>query len=291
VILWLHAEDFPTDTGSGIQKTYYLMNSQGPFEYNDDSGLQLQTTQSSLWKGSWDITFWSEDNAGNIEDNTGPENTIQIFIDADRPYIEIVSPADEEQVNVPFWVKTSASDNVGIDYVEFDIEPFGERSDMPHIDTSYPYEWYCDVEQVTVSKQKTTDASFATGVNRMVRARVYDDSGQSWTHEVWIHIKNWKKNKDITLPQCLIIGLGSSQNTEQNMMNHIVDQFNHNIDKTCEYHNEFTWEYSSGFTLYITSDGIFTKTGDQSGYITEFIGVTTRNRNLFFGVATTVTVI
>ena len=102
VVVWLHAEDYPTDTGSGINTIYYLLNEQGPYEYNTESGLQLQVSQSSQWKGIWTVTFWSEDNAGNMEDNTKIENTIQIQIDADRPFISIDSPIDEEQVNVPF---------------------------------------------------------------------------------------------------------------------------------------------------------------------------------------------
>ena len=290
VTLWLHAEDFPTDTGSGIQTTWYLLNGKGPYEYNEESGLLLQTSQESKWTEQWRITFWSEDNADNCEDNTNPDNTIEIAIDADRPFIEIMSPADEEQVNVPFWVKAEPSDNVGIDYVEFDIEPFGERPDMPFVDTTPPFEWYCNVEQDTVSKQKTMDAPIATGVNRMVRARVFDESGQSWTDEVWVFIKNWKKDKEIIIPSCLIIGFGSSQLNKQIIEDTIPEISQEVIQPSCVYHDEFTWEYTSGVTWFITPDGIFTQTGSQIGYITDFIGVTTRNRNLFFGVATSITI-
>jgi hypothetical protein len=289
IILWLHAEDFPTDTGSGIWKTYYLMNGQGPYEYNDESGLQLQVSQESQWKGSWVITFWSEDNAGNIEESTNSENTIELKIDADRPYIEITSPADEEQVNVPFWVRASPSDNVGIDYVEFDIEPFGERPDMPYIDTTPPYEWYCDVQQDTVSKQKTTDASFAMGVNRMVRARVYDESGQSWNHEVWVHIKNWKKTKIIALPKCLVIGFGASDKVFNNVQS-LTSDGEHIPESIFFNQDEFTWEYSSGFCLFIHSEGIFSQIGHQEGTISEFVGVSSKNQNIFFGFGQTISV-
>lgn len=289
VTIWLHAEDFPTDTGSGIQKTWYLMNGNGPYEYNEESGLLLQTTQESKWKGQWEITFWSEDNAGNSEPNTGPENTLDIQIDADRPFVEITTPADEEKVDAPFWVRVEPSDNVGIDYVEFDIEPFGERPDMPYVDTTPPYEWYCNVEQDSISKQKTMDNPIATGVNRMVRAKVFDESGQSSSDEVWVYIKNWK-NKDIIIPQCVIIGLGFSQGNQQTFFEKAIDQTTKFVEPSCVYHDDFTWDYSSGVTWFVTPEGVFTETGPQNGYITDFIGVTTRNRNLFFGVATSITV-
>jgi len=289
VTIWLHAEDYPTDTGSGIQATWYLLNGNGPYEYNEETGLLLQTTQESKWKGQWEITFWSEDNAGNSEPNTAPDNTIEIKIDADRPFIEITTPADEEKVDAPFWVRAEPSDNVGIEYVEFDIEPFGERPDMPYVDTTPPYEWYCNVEQDSVSKQKTLNDPIATGVNRMVRARVVDESGQSFTDEVWVYIKNWK-NKDIIIPQCVIIGLGFSQSNQQTFFEKAIHQTINFVEPSCVYHDDFTWDYSSGVTWFVTPDGVFTETGSQNGYITDFIGVTTRNRNLFFGVASSITV-
>ena len=36
----------------------------------------------------------------------------------------------------------------------------------------------------------TLDGPQPLGVNKMIRARVFDKSGQSWTHEVWVYIKN-----------------------------------------------------------------------------------------------------
>ena len=65
-----------------------------------------------------------------------------IKIDADRPYVEITSPANEEQLEIPFWVRANPSDNVGIERVEFDIEPFGEREGLPLKDYDPPYEWF-----------------------------------------------------------------------------------------------------------------------------------------------------
>jgi hypothetical protein len=264
------------------------MNGNGPYEYNEESGLLLQTTQESKWKGQWEIIFWSEDNAGNSEPNTGPDNTLDIKIDADRPFVEIITPADEQKVDAPFWVRAEPSDNVGIDYVEFDIEPFGERPDMPYVDTTPPYEWYCNVEQDSISKQKTMDNQIATGVNRMVRAKVFDESGQSSSDEVWVYIKNWK-NKDIIIPRCVIIGLGFSQSTQQTFFKKAIDQTTKFVEPYCVYHDDFTWDYSSGVAWFVTPEGVFTETGPQNGYITDFIGVTTRNQNLFFGVATSIT--
>ncbi len=200
VTVWLHAEDFPEDTGSGIEHTYYTLNGGSQQIYNQDTGLQLTVTQDSSWTGSWDINFWSVDKSGNSENRHKPENTRNIKIDADRPYIEITTPSNEEQVEIPFWVRANPSDNVGIERVEFDIEPFGEREGFPYKDYDPPYEWYCDVEQkggdnLAKNKDKPgSDDVVTTGVNVMVRAQAYDESGQTWIHEVWVHITNWERD-------------------------------------------------------------------------------------------------
>jgi len=194
VTVWLHAEDFPEDTGSGIENTYYTLNGGAQQVYNIDTGLQLTVTQDSSWQGSWEINFWSKDNSGNLENRNKPENKRTIKIDADRPYVEITSPANEEQLEIPFWVRANPTDNVGIDRVEFDIEPFGEREGLPYVDDAPPYEWYCDVEQQGgEAVVKDPGDPHLAGVNVMVRAQVYDESGQTWIHEIWVHITNWEK--------------------------------------------------------------------------------------------------
>ncbi|UCG69899.1 MAG: DUF2341 domain-containing protein, partial [Thermoplasmata archaeon] len=127
VIIWLHAADFPEQTGSGIDSTYYTINNGQTQEYNPSSGIQLLATQQSDWMGQWMVTFWSVDNANNVENRNKQENTINIKIDAEPPFVEITEPANEQEVTVPFWVRVDATDNAEIDKVEFDIEPFGKR--------------------------------------------------------------------------------------------------------------------------------------------------------------------
>jgi hypothetical protein len=159
----------------------------------------------SGWTGHWSVNFWSEDRAGNVEDRSKPENTLTIQIDAQPPYVEITEPANEEEIkreDMPFWVKASASDNSMIERVEFDIEPFGERPDLPYKDYSPPYEWLCDVPIRSKSKalMQDIDDPHPTGVvNLMLRAQVYDRSGQDWIHEIWIHITWSGKSWDIKI--------------------------------------------------------------------------------------------
>jgi hypothetical protein len=209
VILWLIAEDYPEDTGSGIEGTYYTLNDGLTNEYNIASGIQLSVSQSSNWMNDWLVNFWSVDKTGNTENKEKAENYRRIKIDADKPHIEIISPANEEQVETPFWVQADASDNVDIDRVEFDIEPFGEREGLPYVDTEPPFEWYCDVEQENIGKTISYNSLGTLGVNLMLRAQVYDESGQTWIHEVWIYIKNWRDSIEYTSENCLIIGFAS----------------------------------------------------------------------------------
>jgi len=189
VIVWLGSYDLPHGTGSGVNHTYYTLNDGSTIEYNKASGISLVVSQQSNWMGIWDVTFWSVDCAGNVEDKTKPENTIQIKIDAERPYVEISEPVDEQQVNLPFWVRANASDNAVVSRVEFDIEPFGQHPGLPFVDTEPPYEWFCNISYIREISSEL-HGSAVLGVNKMVRARVFDQSGQSWTHEVWVYIQN-----------------------------------------------------------------------------------------------------
>ena len=188
VIIWLHAEDFPTDTGSGVDKTYYKINNGQTQEYSPGNGIQLSATQESNWMGEFEIQFWSVDKQGNAESDEKPENNLIIKIDAEPPYVEITEPADEQKVEVPFWLRADATDNAGVSRVEFDIEPFGEREGLPYVDNEPPYEWYCDVDEPDNGKSKDIHT---VGVNVMVRAQAFDESGQTWLHEVWVYVENW----------------------------------------------------------------------------------------------------
>jgi hypothetical protein len=189
VTVWLNAYDLPEGTGSGVNCTYYTLNGGSNQTYNKASGISLAVTEEMQWTAIWDVNFWSVDNTGNIEDNTKPSNTIQIKIDAERPYVRITEPANEQSLESPFWVRADASDNAVVLRVEFDIEPFGERPGLPYVDTEAPYEWFCDVPISRPRPLGTADPK-ARGVNLMVRAQVFDESGQWWIHEVWIHITN-----------------------------------------------------------------------------------------------------
>ncbi|MBE3122618.1 MAG: DUF2341 domain-containing protein [Thermoplasmata archaeon] len=190
VTVWLTSYDLPEGTGSGVNHTYYTLNDGPTQEYILGSGIPLVVTQETHWMGTWDVNFWSVDRSGNVEDNTQPDNTIQIKIDAERPYVEIKEPVDEQQVNLPFWVRANASDNAVVDRVEFDIEPFGQHPGLPYVDTEPPYEWFCNISEMNSGSKTPSDGAQSLGVNKMIRARVFDQSGQSWTHEVWVYIKN-----------------------------------------------------------------------------------------------------
>ena len=189
VIVWLTSYDLPEGTGSGVNHTYYTLNGASSLEYDAGSGITLVVTQDMQWMGVWEIVFWSVDRSGNSEDNTQPENTITIRIDAERPYVEISEPVDEQQVNLPFWVRANASDNAVVDRVEFDIEPFGQHPGLPFVDTEAPFEWLCNISDMTAEGLRS-DGTQTVGINKMIRARVYDSSGQVWTDEHWIWINN-----------------------------------------------------------------------------------------------------
>lgn len=194
VDIYLHAVDFPEDTGSGVDTIYYTENGGTPKVYNEM--ISLVVTQASHWAGQWDINFWSVDKKGNIEDKTKPENSLTIKIDADPPQLTISEPANEAFVEIPFWVRVDVTDNVGIDRVEFDIAPFGERDGLPYVDTTAPYEWYCDVDQVDNIVHGSSGDMHACSVSVMIAATAYDEGGQYCRKDSWVTITNWEESSN-----------------------------------------------------------------------------------------------
>jgi len=197
VIIWLMAQDFPVDTGSGVDKTYYKLDDGATQVYSDGSGIQLSVNSGSNYLGEWDVYFWSVDKTGNVE---SPPKHEYIKIDAERPYCEITFPEEEADVNIPFWIKAYVTDNDQIDYVEFNIEPFEKRVPVS-IFYPGPYEWYCDVEQIP----KSLDiGKTGVGTNAMIRAQAYDLSGQTWLNEYPVWVNNWKNHSRIRSISSLI---------------------------------------------------------------------------------------
>jgi hypothetical protein len=275
VIIRFHAEDYPVDTGSGVDTIYYQLNEEPALEYNQQDGLVLSSTQASNWMGTWDVIFWAVDRAGNHEPHQNQDHQITIQIDADPPYVDIITPVDEQQVKVPFWVRASPSDNVGVDRVEFDIEPFGERQGMPYVDTEAPYEWYCNVEEEPSGY--TVQSVIAQGTNVMVRAKVFDESGQSWSQEVWVYVTNWNKGKDFQNNLCFVYATGSGS-VETNGIN-LGELTIGSVD----------WDFTEGSTVVSAGlSGIHSKTGSQQGRASLFIGYT--SNSVIAGIAASVRV-
>ena len=186
VTIWLKAVDYPEDTGSGVDKIYYTYNGGSEEEYDEESGITLYAVEPDWWAVRT-VNFWAVDNSGNIEDKTKAQNYRTIKIDARPPYIIITSPENEEKVSTPFLVTADATDNYEVAYVEFDIEPFGKRPGLPWKDETPPWEWVCNVEPMSRSTYLLEPRS----VNVMIRAQVYDVTGQTWIDENWINIVNW----------------------------------------------------------------------------------------------------
>jgi hypothetical protein len=286
VTIWLYAEDYPKDTGSGVDKTYYTLNGGAAQEYDSSSGLHLSTSQASNWMGVWDVVFWSVDKSGNIEDKNKQENRIKIKIDAEQPYVQIIEPADEQQVDVPFWVRVDATDNVEIDRVEFDIEPFGTRENLPFPDYEPPYEWYCEVGK---GKSKdsislTGDAnSGSLGVNRMIRATVYDKSGQFWSHEIYVFVSNWNRVSEYENSNCLIIAPGTGTTSRGQNSYNVINQ------PKCFAFGEINWQFTSGFCFSAGTGGIYNINGAHFGNAQGFIGIA--GKSLILGYATYIKVV
>jgi len=147
-------------------------------------------------QGTWEVNFWSEDNKGNVEDKTETPNTRSIKIDWGIPFVTITEPVNEQRLDMGFWIKANAEDNVDLEKVEFDVSPFGDRQGLPFEDNEPPYEWYCDVEQIDKVKSMATIhsediAPVDNGVNLWIRTFAYDYAGHSYYSEIVVYITDW----------------------------------------------------------------------------------------------------
>lgn len=194
VTVWLTFEDYPPDTGSGVEYTYYTIDS-GPAQiYNKDSGIPICSSEPNNWYGDWVVNFWSVDYAGNVEDKTQPQNYRTIYIDARKPECWITSPTEEAEVETPFDVVADATDNAGVQRVDFDIEPFSQRPGLPWSDYIPPYIWTCDEKPVG-----NYGNPLKQGVLVQIRATAYDESGQYWIHEIFVNILNWNARSRVSI--------------------------------------------------------------------------------------------
>ena len=184
VIVVLNAIDYPPDTQSGVNVTYYTLNNSEPLIYNKDTGIILVVTESDNWKNHWAINFWSVDNKGNVEDRTKPENYANVKMDVLKPTVVITEPRQEAEVGTKFYVNATASDNDQLDRVEFDIEPFKEYPGLPYNDTTPPYSWLCNVD---ISRPRANEPITGSDV-REIRAQAFDKAGNTFIHQIYITI-------------------------------------------------------------------------------------------------------
>jgi len=133
--------------GSGVNHTYFKIDDGDPHEYDDAVGIRLPPDDPNDLYGIWDVWYWSEDKAGNVEDPQGPAN---IKIDKAPPYCEIWDPPDRGSVprQGGFWVQATATDvGSGINYVAFDVgPPYEDPVKIYDVDPpgSDNYKWWCD---------------------------------------------------------------------------------------------------------------------------------------------------
>ena len=175
--------------GSGVNHTYFQIDGGDVIEYDEDYGLKLPqnaTGDPNTLFGIWDIMYWSEDKAGNVETPQGP---LTIKIDKAAPYSDIWDPADRAHVprSGGFWVQTTATDEgSGVDYVLFDVGPPYENPVLVYDDDpagSNNYKWWCD-------------RSFDTNQWHHIIATAFDYAGHSYEDNIEPVEKFYPRYKD-----------------------------------------------------------------------------------------------
>jgi hypothetical protein len=77
----LIAKDYPIHDSSGVKATYYKI---------DDGEQQIYSEPFFIGEGTHTVEYWSEDNAGNIEDH----KTATFTFDSTPPTVKITSPVE-----------------------------------------------------------------------------------------------------------------------------------------------------------------------------------------------------
>jgi hypothetical protein len=288
VKIYLDAKDYPEDTGSGVYKTWYRVRPVGSgwgqtLEYNEF--IELAAPEDTK-QGAWDVNFWSEDNKGNVEDKTETPNSRSIKIDWGIPFVTITYPTNEQRLDMGFTVTATAEDNVGLEKVEFDISPFGERPGLPFEDKAPPYEWYCDVEQIKKTKSMIPQGDIATlddGVNLWIRAFAYDAAGWSYYSEIVVYITDWGTGGAFENSMCGIFAQGTGAVTNKKIIGMTAPT-------PFVFGNTISWEYSSGFCYSAGTGGVYGVEGSHSGTATGFFGYVDAASNMIVGIATHVRV-
>jgi hypothetical protein len=174
VKIYLDASD--GQYGTGVNHTYFQIDSEDPEEYDDSVGIKLPPGDPNEPFGIWEVTYWSIDKAGNQEDPQGP---VEIKIDKAPPHCEIWDPPD--RANVPlkgdFWVQANANDEgSGIEYVSFDVGPPYENPVKVYTDEppgSGNYKWLCNRQY---NKQQW----------RHIIAQVHDYAGHMYEYNIFV---------------------------------------------------------------------------------------------------------
>ncbi|MBI4393217.1 MAG: Ig-like domain-containing protein [Euryarchaeota archaeon] len=128
----------PADAGgSGLKSTYYRYNGGNRIGYNPSTRINVPS------EGTTVISYWSEDNNGNLE----AEKTITVRIDRLAPTVTITSPtgvfgtdiATTEGGTVNFTISANDGSGSGIGQVRFFVDGV-----LVKVDTSagpYYYNW------------------------------------------------------------------------------------------------------------------------------------------------------
>jgi len=51
-----------------------------------------------------------------------------------------------------------------------------QHTGLPYVDSEPPYEWFCNISEMNGESLTTLDGPQPLGVNKMIRARVFDKS-------------------------------------------------------------------------------------------------------------------
>jgi hypothetical protein len=114
-----------TDAGTGVSETFYRIG---------DGEIQTGTVLSVTQEGTFAVTFWSEDNAGNVE----PENTLTVKRDKTPPVVSIREPSDgfstpAETVMVRGTVEEGHLESVSVNGTAADVEDGAFSAGVPLI--------------------------------------------------------------------------------------------------------------------------------------------------------------
>ncbi len=222
----------------------------GPQEYSiDDKGWEpivVSWNTTAIIDGWHTVSIRAFDMIGHVT-----KQTINVYVDNTPPKCSIISPVDDQFIEKIYTFEISATDYVGVDFVNIDV--FGMTIEIPYNSETGYYEYSVDTRTVS-------DGIY------FINATAFDKSGK------WTISKTVGFCVDNTPPDLTIVSPANGDYISDEVIINVtvVERFGYTVKYTVDDSGWVTIEVPFNTTLVSDNEHFITvQAVDESGHITE----------------------